>query len=371
MRWDRERFIAHNLFEFTGREMFCELFGPIHVLKNEWRSNGVPENEIGMTAFDWDYVPTSWYWGRTFAMTGIEPKIIEDTPEYTIGIDNMGRKTKLIKGSATNTLPLDHPVKCADDWEKIKHWYKFTENRINIDYIMGQIKAVENGNLALMGMLGGFDEPRQLMGEEYACTACYEEPELIHDMLDTFSDMAVKVIERVGSVAKLDCLHVHEDMAGKSGPLWGPKQVDEFIKPYYLKVWDAAKAYGAKLFSLDSDGDISPIVGNFIDSGINVIHPIEPTGKNDIVELRKKYGKKVCLKGGIDKFALFGGKEAVRKELEYRLDKSLMGGGTIFGLDHQIPNGVDIEVYKYYINLGREMLNLEPISGEGWGRMAF
>ena len=27
MIWDRERYIAHCNFEFTGREMFCELFG--------------------------------------------------------------------------------------------------------------------------------------------------------------------------------------------------------------------------------------------------------------------------------------------------------------------------------------------------------
>ena len=26
MIWDRERYIAHSLFEDTGREMFCELF---------------------------------------------------------------------------------------------------------------------------------------------------------------------------------------------------------------------------------------------------------------------------------------------------------------------------------------------------------
>lgn len=37
MIWDRERYIAHCNFEFTGREMFCELFGPLIGLEEEWQ----------------------------------------------------------------------------------------------------------------------------------------------------------------------------------------------------------------------------------------------------------------------------------------------------------------------------------------------
>ena len=65
------------------------------------------------------------------------------------------------------------------------------------------------------------------------------------------------------------------------------------------------------------------------------------------------------------------GKDAIEAELAYKLNSPLRGGGTIFALDHRIPNGVPLETYRYYVNLGREMLGLEPISGEGWGRMAF
>ena len=57
MIWNRERYIAHSLFEDTRREMFCELFGPLHVLEQEWRLQGATEAEISMRAFDWDYVP--------------------------------------------------------------------------------------------------------------------------------------------------------------------------------------------------------------------------------------------------------------------------------------------------------------------------
>ena len=108
------------------------------------------------------------------------------------------------------------------------------------------------GHLSAIAIPGAFDEPRQLMGESELCIACYEEPEMLQDMLQTFADNVVKVIERVGDIVPLDLIHVHEDMAGKTGPLFGPTQIQTFFKPYYRKIWDAAQAYGAKLFSQES-----------------------------------------------------------------------------------------------------------------------
>lgn len=371
MIWDRERYIAHNKFEFTGAEMFCELFGPLLPLEEEWRKQGASAKEIAMTAFDWDYVLRTGLSGSTGAHTGIESVILSDNEEETISIDHYGRKMKLIKKSATLPLPLSHPVETMDDWLKIKHWYEFSEDRINVERLREQKALRDKGYLTTLGIPGGFDEPRQLLGEENLCIACYEEPELIEDILNTIGETAVKVIERVGEIVPIDNLVIHEDMAGKSGPLFGPAQVREFLKPYYLRAWNAAKAYGARIFSQDSDGNMNPVLDAFIECGLNSIHPCEPAAGMDIVEIRKKYGNKLALKGGIDKFALRKDPAAIKAELEYKICPTTLGGGTVFGLDHRIPNGVSIENYRYYVNLGREMLGKGPILVEGWERMAF
>ena len=104
---------------------------------------------------------------------------------------------------------------------------------------------------------------------------------------------------------------------------------------------------------------------------MNVFHPFEPAAGMDMVKAREKYGKTFCIKGGIDKFALLRGKDAIRDELAYKTCETMRHGGTVFGLDHRIPNGVTIENYRYYVNLAREMLGIPPIQGEGWDRMAF
>ena len=347
MIWKRDQYIAHCQYEFTGREMFCELFGPLLPLEAEWRRQGASEKEISMTAFDWDYVLKTELAGRTGAVTGLKNRILEDTPEHTILIDDKGRKSKLCKQSATLPLPLEFPVETMEDWLRIKHWYEFSEDRIDYEKLHEQKKLRDLGYLTLLSFPGGFDECRELMGEENLCIAYYEEPELIEDILNTIADTAVKVIERVGKIVPIDNLIVHEDMAGKTGPLVGPRQVRQFIAPYYQKVWDAAKANGAILFSQDSDGDMSPVIDEFIACGVQCFYPYEPVEGMDMVQLKKKYGQKIYFKGGLDKHALRKGPDAIRKELEYKMSAPMLGGGTIFALDHRIPNGVSIENYRY------------------------
>ena len=371
MIWDRERYIAHCLFEDTGREMFCELFGPLLPLEEEWRKQGASAKEIAMTAFDWDYVLKTFLAGNCMAVTGIQPKTLEDTPEYTILSDQFGCKAKLCKQSASIPLPLEYPLKDAADWERLRAWYTFSPERVDMARLREQRALREKGYLTVLEIPGAFDEPRVLMGEEALCIASLVQPELLAEILSTIADTCVEVIQQVGAVVPIDCVFVHEDMAGKSGPLFGPDQVRDLMRPYYQKIWRCARQFGAKLFSLDSDGNMNPILDELLDAGINCMHPFEPAAGMDIVQVRQKYGSRLCVKGGIDKFALCKDESAIRAELTYKMAPLMQGGRTIFGLHHRIPNGVSLANYRYYVQLGRELLSLGPITSEGWERMAF
>jgi uroporphyrinogen-III decarboxylase len=81
----------------------------------------------------------------------------------------------------------------------------------------------------------------------------------------------------------------------------------------------------------------------------------------------------LALLGGIDKHVLRGSREDIDRELEYKMQPFMRTGGTVFGLDHRIPNGTPLENYRYYVRQGREILGLPPLDGrqQGWGRMAF
>lgn len=371
MRWRREEYMDLMTFAKGARPMLVELFGPLVGLEAEWLSQGATTDELDLTAFGFDYVPVISCGGNTGLMGGIQPHLVEETAEYVIAVDELGRKTKLCKGRATIALPLAYPVTDMDSWLKIKPWYTFREDRINWDQVAKAKKAQQKGAMVLASMPGGFDLPRQLMGEENACLCYYDDPELMHDILKTAGDTALAVLDRISEKLQIDNLAVHEDMAGKSGPLAGPNQVNEYIKPYYRKVWDMLQAKGTRLFSQDSDGNMNAVTDAFLDCGVTIMYPAEPAAGMDIVALRKKYGHRLAFKGGIDKHVLRQDKAAIERELRYKLQPLMQEGGVVFGLDHRIPNGTPLENYRFYVQTAKELLGL-PQNGEpGWQRMAF
>lgn len=360
----RGEYLDHMTFQHRAAPMFTEIFGPILGLKEEWEAQGASPQELDFSAFAYrcearGHVPV-----KTGRVGGFPEVALEETDEYRLWRDGLGRTMKLPKQVATLALPLDYPVKAMDDWLKLKPWYQFSEGRLDGDWESAARQHRAADRVVCVGIPGGFDEPRQLMGEEELCVAFYEQPELVHDILDTLADTAFRVLERVTAAVPVDLLFVHEDMAGKSGPLAGPTQIREYIAPYYRRVWDLLRDRGARVFDQDSDGDMNPVIDAFLDAGVNCMHPMEPAANMDIVAVRAKYGTRLAFYGGLDKHVLRQSKEAIIAELERKIPPMVATGGCVLGLDHRIPNGTPLEHYRFYLAKAWEILRRE------WARTA-
>ena len=367
MRWTCKEFMDLMTWNNPPREMFCETMGLLLGLDREWISQGATPEELNLTAFGFDYLHTA-HVGNTGAIHGQQEIVLEDNAEYLLKRDGWGRIVKLMKAAATIPLPISYPVKTMDDWLKLKPMFLYSDERIDMVTIDKAKELQANGSMIKASIYGGFNLPRELMGEENACLCYYEDPELMHDILNTVSEMNFEVLDKVSRQIQIDSLTIHEDMAGRNGPLIGPSHILEFIRPYYRRTIDMLQAKGSTpLVAQDSDGDMSPVIEAFMECGVNLFYPCEPTGNMDIVALRKQYGRKICLLGGIDKHVIRQSKEAIRKELEYKLQSCMRGGGICFGLDHRIPNGTPLDHYRYYVKTVQEILDIDA-SEKGWLR---
>ena len=355
----REEYLDYMTFKSNDRPLFTEIFGPLIGLKEEWAEQGASPEELDFSAFRFRRAQNGGVPVNTGWTGGPEPVVLEETDEHILSRDRMGRTMKLCKGVATIALPLDYPVKNMDDWLGLKHHYEFSEERFGADWEKTAREHAERGRVVTVSIPGGFDQPRQLMGEEGACTAYYDQPELMHDILRTTGDTAFKVLERVSSAVQVDQLSVHEDMAGKSGPLAGPRQVREFIGPFFRRIWDLLQERGARLFMMDSDGDMNPILSDLLDVGLNFLHPMEPAAGMDIVKIRETYGTRLAMEGGINKHVIRRTKEEITTELEYKIPPMVRTGGCVLGLDHRVPNGTPLENYRFYIDKAWEILDRE------------
>ena len=355
----RDEYLNHMTFQSNERPLFTEIFGPILGLKEEWEEQGATPGELKFSAFTYRCEARGFIPVNTGRNGGYPNELIEETDEHKIWRDGLGRTMKLPKATATIALPLDFPVRTMDDWLKIKPWYAFSEDRLSADWQAAAGRHREEDKVVSVGIPGGFDEPRQLLGEEGLCIAFYEKPDLIHDILQTIGDTAFKVLERVSEAVQIDLLSVHEDMAGKSGPLAGPAHIQEFIAPYYRRIWDLLRDRGARVFDQDSDGDMNAVIDAFLEAGVNCMHPMEPAANMDIVKIRETYGTRLAFYGGIDKHVIRRSKQEIVDELEYKIPPMIETGGCVLALDHRIPNGTPLENYRFYVRKAWEIMNRE------------
>lgn len=355
----REEFLDHMTFRRNDRPLFTELFGPLVGLKEEWEAQGATLAELDFSAFRYrqeDRHAVSVVTGR---LGGFAEETLAENEEYRIFRDELGRTMKLLKGFATLALPLDFPVKNMRDWLRLKPLYLFDTQRLTGDWAAEARKARAEDTVITVSIPGGYDEVRELMGEENLSLAYYDQPELITDILDTIGGTAERVLDEVSRQVPVDLLAVHEDMAGKSGPLVGPRIVRQFITPYYQRVWSLLRERGTRLFEQDSDGNMEALIPAFLEAGLNVMYPMEPAAGMDIVKIRAKYGSRLAFRGGIDKHVLRKSQAEITAELEYKLPPIIHSGGCVFGADHRIPNGTPLENFRFYIQKVWEIFERE------------
>ena len=355
----REEYLDYMTFQGMMPPLITEIFGPLPGLKEEWAAQGATPEEVDFSAFRYRCAVNAFVAANTAWLGDLKEEVLEETKEYVIARDRMGRRVKLCKEAASLPLPLEYPVKDMDDWRRLKPHYEFSEERFGRDWERRAHEHREAGRVVTVAIPGAYAEPRRLMGDAAVCVAYYEQPELIHDILQTIGGMACQVLDRVSAAVQVDQLAVMEDMAGKSGPLAGPKQVVEFIAPYYRRVWDMLRDRGARLFDQDSDGNMNAVIPAFLEAGLNMMHPLEPAAGMDIVQIRSRYGPKLALMGGIDKHVLRRSRDEIVAELEYKIPPMVRTGGCVLALDHRVPNGTPLASYRFYMQKAWEIMGAE------------
>jgi hypothetical protein len=355
----RQEYVDHMTFQTNERPLFTEIFGPLIGLKEEWEQQGATAAELDLSAFNYRCPAFVTVQAACGFFGGPPEQTIEETDEHRIYRDSMGRLMKLPKNYATLAHPMEYPVATMDDWLKIKSHFLFDPRRLAEGWQKSAAQAREADKVLRLQIPGGFDAPRTLMGEEGVCIAYYEQPELVADILATICQTTLAVLDAVTREIVPDVLFIHEDMAGKSGPLAGPSQITQFIAPYYRKVWELASARGIRLFDQDSDGDMNAVIEYFVDAGVNCMHPFEPAAGMDVVKTRQKFGKRLACYGGIDKHVLRKDRAAIDAELEYKIPPMVASGGCMLALDHRIPNGTSLENYRHYVAKTWEIMNRE------------
>jgi uroporphyrinogen-III decarboxylase len=197
--------------------------------------------------------------------------------------------------------------------------------------------------------------PRDWLGVEGISYLMYDDPLLLEEMLDWLSSYFIELYRPVVARVSFDFAYVFEDCCGKSGPLFSPAMYRRHFDRYYRRLIDFYHGAGIRHVLLDSDGMGGELASCWVESGFNILFPIEVgTWGADPCAFRARFGKGLRLVGGVDKRVLTQGEDAVRAHLQ-RLRGLARDGGYLPLPDHRIQPEVSLAQMRQYVRLFKEV----------------
>ncbi|MBT3292204.1 MAG: hypothetical protein HN380_33055, partial [Victivallales bacterium] len=88
---------------------------------------------------------------------------------------------------------------------------------------------------------------------------------------DHFMRLLGPVLERV----PVDLAYFFEDCCGRNGPLFSPTTYRAFYDQHYRRMVEFYHGHGVRWVLLDSDGKTDPLIPCWLESGIDILFPIE------------------------------------------------------------------------------------------------
>jgi uroporphyrinogen decarboxylase len=279
-----------------------------------------------------------------------ERKVIEETDEYTIHTTPWGVTLRDFKQEDSSPEYLDFTVTNAAVWEDAKKRMVIDESRMNLAHWEKMYPQwVAEGRWIEAGFWFGFDVAHSWMsGTETILVAMALEPEWVKDIIHTYLDRCITLFDMFWDKGfRFDAIRWPDDMGYKGTSFFSPEQYRELVKPFHKRAveWAHNKGIVARLHSC---GDISGLLPDIIDTGIDGLNPIEVKAGLDPLAIKKQYGKKLTLHGGINA-VLWDDKDAVMAEIERCVPLLSENGGYIFASDHSIPNTVSLETMREII----------------------
>jgi len=150
-------------------------------------------------------------------------------------------------------------------------------------------------------------------------------PSFVRGLLRGLADYILQTLGILFARFQFDGIAVSDDYGTQKGLLMSPADWRRFIRPLLAEIYGLAKKHDRVVFH-HSCGHVTPIIGDLVDIGLDILHPIQPETM-DIRELKQEFGNDLTLCGGIrtQDLAVQGTPEDVREEVK-RLKMDMAGG---------------------------------------------
>lgn len=186
--------------------------------------------------------------------------------------------------------------------------------------------------------------------ENFFCDMA-ERPAFAEALMDLIMEIKARYWEKALATVGPNVMIVSEadDLASQNACLCSPKMYRQFIKPRHTQLFAHIRKVAkvpVKIF-YHSCGAVLPLIPDLIESGIDILNPVQVSATGmDSRELKKRFGKDLTFYGGgVDTQNVLphGTPQQVRDEVKRRVEDFAPGGGFIFNTVHNIQADVPPE----------------------------
>ncbi len=151
----------------------------------------------------------------------------------------------------------------------------------------------------------------------------------------------------------LDGFALCADYCFNSGPFLSPDMFGEFVTPYLAELTRGYRDMGYYVVK-HTDGNIMPILDQLAQTRPHALHSLDPQGGVDIAEVKRRYGRDLCLIGNVNCGLLDTGTDAECVEsARYALKHGMPGGGYIFSTSNCVYTGMRLARYELILDVWR------------------
>ncbi len=360
----RERFVNVLTGKPVDRVPFIKVFGGDNCICRTWEAEhpGIGKCIDEMLQFEGGYRG----WRVASVNMGLssvpEPQYFPQPDGTTLRRTGDGGVQVFHSGQDFTKHSIEFPVKTQADWDRIKKAFMNPDDPSR--FRPAWEKEVE--------LFGGRDFPvqlthggvygfaRDMIGDEALAYAFYDTPELVHDIMDTYTDLFLAVAGKMVRRVQFDLIECWEDMASRNGSFISPQMFREFLAPNFRKVRQFADAHNIPIVLVDCDGYIEDLTELMLEAGVTALYPYEVQAGNDVDRVLDRYPT-VGVIGGLNKNVMAAGKSEIDAEIE-KARRLIRRGRFIPGPDHFVLSDVSFANYRYFMERLRDVVLTTPVS---------
>jgi uroporphyrinogen decarboxylase len=163
--------------------------------------------------------------------------------------------------------------------------------------------------------------------------------------MDKCRDFALAVGKQLIRMG-VDGIWAGDDFGAQNGMLISPRMWRRYFKERYRQIYAELKAVNPDVIICQHcDGAVAPILGEWIEAGLEVFNPVQPNVPgHEPIDLKTQFGDRMSFWGAIDQQKLlpFGTPAEIEADVKAKIETLGRGGGYMVAPAHIIQGDTPV-----------------------------